>query len=59
MITRTILQDILTEPEQQIIQYHHKGKTCHRGIRETIILIQKMYCWPTIQYDVTNYINTC
>lgn len=60
MIIRILLQDILTEPEQQqVIQYHHKEKTCHRGIKETVTSIQKMYFWPNIQNDVRNFINTC
>lgn len=48
------------ENEQKaIVLQHHEGKTCHRGIRETIMRIKRNYYWNRLQEITTAVINSC
>lgn len=38
---------------------HHKGKTCHRGIRETMARISRKYFWDNMRPTVSAFINGC
>lgn len=48
------------ENEQRaiILKYHH-GKTCHRGIRETLLHLKRTYFWNNMQLTVASVINSC
>lgn len=51
---------IENEDEQRaIINKTHDGKTCHRGITETIKRIRRTYHWPNIHETVSAVINSC
>lgn len=55
-----LLKDIESSDTQtEKIKYHHETKTTHRGINETKQSLSKIYYWPNMIQDVTNYINTC
>lgn len=48
------------EKEQKlVIQKLHEGKTCHRGITETVKRIRRTYYWPDMSETVAAYINSC
>lgn len=48
------------ESEQKaVIIKHHEGKTCHRGIKETLVRIRRNYYWDRMQETVTAVINSC
>lgn len=48
------------EGEQKaiVLKYHH-GKTCHRGIKETVLHIKRTYFWPNMEQVVSAVINSC
>lgn len=58
--TNQLLTDV-TDPEEQeqYLQYHHVGKTCHKGINEMKASLSKTYYWPNMIKDITNYVNSC
>jgi hypothetical protein len=45
--------------QKKIVLDYHEGKTCHRGIRETLIKIKRHYWWPNMKEMVTAIINSC
>lgn len=48
------------EREQRaVILKHHEGKTCHRGIKETLVRIRRNYFWDRMQETVSAVINAC
>ncbi|EFA12582.1 Retrovirus-related Pol polyprotein from transposon opus-like Protein [Tribolium castaneum] len=47
------------DEQQDLIKNHHEGKTNHRGIRETYTRLQRLYYWPKLTLDVSNFINKC
>lgn len=48
------------EHEQKaIVLKYHEGKTCHRGIKETLTRLRRSYCWDKMQETVTAIINAC
>lgn len=48
------------EKEQRaIIIKHHEGKTCHRGVKETMVRIRRNYFWENMQNTVAAVLNAC
>lgn len=48
------------EREQEaIIRQLHEGKTCHRGIKETMVRIRRNYYWDNMQETVSAILNKC
>lgn len=48
------------ENEQKaIVLKHHEGKTCHRGIKETMVRIKRNYFWHKMQEMTSAVINSC
>ncbi|KAL0820853.1 hypothetical protein ABMA28_005522 [Loxostege sticticalis] len=47
------------EEQRNIILNYHEGKTCHRGIRETVLRIKRNYYWPNLEQLVATVINSC
>ncbi|CAK1593440.1 unnamed protein product [Parnassius mnemosyne] len=48
------------EKEQRaIVIKYHEGKTCHRGIKETLVRIRRNYYWDNLQETVSAIINSC
>lgn len=60
VLSKTFLTDI-TEPARQkeLIEYQHTTKTCHRGINEALLALKKLYYWPNMKNDLTQFINNC
>ena len=51
---------IENEKEQRaIVLKHHQGKTCHRGIKETLASIRRNYFWHNMQETISAIINAC
>lgn len=51
---------IENENEQKaVVVKYHEGKTCHRGIKETIVRIRRNYFWNNLQETVAAIINSC
>lgn len=42
------------DEDEQIIIIHgyHQGKTCHRGVKETLARIKRNYYWPNMDQTV-------
>ncbi|CAH2228132.1 jg21786 [Pararge aegeria aegeria] len=48
------------ENEQKaVILKYHEGKTCHRGIKETMTKIKRNYFWHNMQESISAVINSC
>lgn len=48
------------EKEQKaVILNHHDGKTCHRGIKETMLRIKRNYYWNNMQETIAAVLNGC
>lgn len=48
------------ENEQKaIVLKHHEGKTCHRGIKETMVRIKRNFFWHNMQEMTSAVINGC
>lgn len=48
------------EGEQKaVVKANHEGKTCHRGIKETLVRIRRAYYWNNMQETVSAVINAC
>lgn len=45
--------------QKEIVLKHHEGKTCHRGIRETMVRIRRHYFWINMQETISAIINAC
>lgn len=45
--------------QKEIILKYHTGKTCHRGIRETLMKLKRHYYWPRMQEIVSAVLNEC
>lgn len=53
---------VYVEDEQEqraVVIKLHEGKTCHRGISETIKRIRRNYYWPNLFETVSAIINSC
>lgn len=54
------VMNVTDEKEQEdIVMKYHQGKTCHRGIKETISHLKRVYFWNNMEQTVTSIINTC
>lgn len=53
----TILEN--EEEQKDIIMKYHTGKTCHRGINETLTRLKRNYYWPGMKETVSAIINAC
>jgi hypothetical protein len=52
--------DVENELEQkEIVEKYHSGKTCHRGIRETMTHIRRTYFWNNMEQTISSFINSC
>lgn len=52
--------NVTDEKEQEaIVLTYHQGKTCHRGIKETIIHLKRHYFWNNMEQTVSSIINAC
>lgn len=48
------------EAEQKaVVLKYHEGKTCHRGIKETLVRLRRNYFWSNMQETVSAIINAC
>lgn len=45
--------------QKEIVEKYHTGKTCHRGIRETLAHIKRTYFWHKMEQTVSSVINSC
>lgn len=45
--------------QRAVVLKYHEGKTCHRGIRETLTRLRRHYWWANMKETVTAIINTC
>lgn len=46
------------EQKELVIKYH-EGKTCHRGIRETLTRLKRHYWWSNMKETISAIINAC
>ena len=55
-----ILEDLqLSEDQVEKLELYHTTKTCHRGINEMKMALNRRYYWPKLSEDVQNYVNNC
>lgn len=48
------------EGEQKaVVLKYHEGKTCHRGIKETLVRLRRNFYWKNMQETVSAIINSC
>lgn len=47
-----------SDQKELVTKYHH-GKTCHRGIRETLMKLKRTYWWSNMKETVSAIINAC
>lgn len=47
------------EEQESIVNAYHEGKSCHRGIKETLSRMKRNYYWPNMEQIVTAVINKC
>lgn len=47
------------DEQKEIVSKYHIGKTCHRGIKETLVHIRRTYYWPNMELTVATIINSC
>lgn len=45
--------------QRRVIAQYHEGKTCHRGIKETLAKIKRNYFWTNMKETISAYINSC
>lgn len=45
--------------QREIVLKYHQGKTCHRGIKETITHLRRTYFWNNMNETVASIINAC
>ncbi|CAH2087564.1 unnamed protein product [Euphydryas editha] len=45
--------------QKEIVLNYHEGKTCHRGIKETLAKIRRIYFWHNMHETVSAIINAC
>lgn len=45
--------------QRDIVMKYHEGKTCHRGIRETLTKLRRHYWWSNMKETVSAIINSC
>lgn len=45
--------------QRDIVLKYHEGKTCHRGIRETLTKLRRYYWWSNMKETVSAIINSC
>ena len=45
--------------QREIVKKYHEGKTCHRGIRETLCHIKRSYFWHNMEQTISSTINAC
>lgn len=47
------------DEQRSVIVKHHERKTCHRGIKETLVRIRRNYYKDRMQETITAVINAC
>lgn len=47
------------DEQREIVLKYHVGKTCHRGIKETITHLKRTYYWKNLSETVAAIINSC
>lgn len=48
------------EGEQRaVVKKYHEGKTCHRGIKETLTRLRRNYFWENMDTTVSAIVNAC
>lgn len=45
--------------QKEIIAKYHTGKTCHRGIKETLVHIKRTFFWHNMEQTISSFINSC
>lgn len=55
---RVVYVEEETEQKAIVLKYH-EGKTCHRGIKETLASIRRTYFWNNMQETIAAIINAC
>lgn len=45
--------------QKEIVSKYHTGKTCHRGIKETLLHIKRTYFWHKMEQTISSFINSC
>jgi hypothetical protein len=53
----TIIEDEIEQ--KRLILLYHEGKTCHRGIKETLKKLSRNYYWPKMKETVSAVIGSC
>lgn len=56
---RTVNLTDSEEDQREVILKYHEGKTCHRGINETLMKLKRHYWWQNMKETVTAIINSC
>ena len=57
--SNVFLNDVDNENRQKELIIYHHNKTCHRGINEGLLALSKLYYWPNMKTNLTEYINNC
>ena len=57
--SNVFLNDVDNENRQKELIIYHHNKTCHRGINEGLLALSKLYYWPNMKNNLTEYINNC
>lgn len=47
------------QDQRDVILRYHEGKTCHRGIRETLAKVKRHYWWASMKETISAIINAC
>lgn len=45
--------------QRDLVTKYHQGKTCHRGIRETLTKLRRHYWWSNMKETISAIINAC
>lgn len=57
--TERIINVTDEKEQEEIVKRYHSGKTCHRGINETVSHIKRTYFWNNMEQTVAAIINSC
>lgn len=55
---RVVVIEDENEQKNYVLKYH-EGKTCHRGIKETLSRLKRNYYWPNMHETTAAVINAC
>lgn len=47
------------EDMKELVKKYHEGKTCHRGINETLAKLKRAYWWSNMKETISAIINAC